>query len=249
MSLNRWFFAAAALFWLAVWHIGSLLVGEEILLVSPLAAASRLFDMVRTPQFWSTAWFSLTRIMGGFMLALVSGIMLAAAATRFPLAKILLAPLTGAAKSVPVASYTILCLVFMRARHLPVVIAFLMTLPIVYDTLLEGLRNTERKMLEMARVFRVPAFRRIWAIYIPQALPYLISAVGVGVGIAWKSGVAAEVIGMSPGSVGDRLYGAKLHLDMRGLFAWTIAVMLICFIMEKLLLLLIKRAARALEKL
>ncbi|MDR0325212.1 MAG: ABC transporter permease subunit [Oscillospiraceae bacterium] len=241
-------FALAALFWLALWHVGSVLVGEEILLVSPLAAAARLFEMLQTPVFWQTAGFSLLRIMGGFLLALLSGILLAAAAYRFKLAHALLAPLTGAAKSVPVASYTILCLVFLRARSLPLIIAFLMTLPIVYDTLLEGLRNTDRKMLDMAKVFRLTPLRRLRAIYVPQCLPYLVSSAGVGVGIAWKAGIAAEVIGLPQGSIGARLYETKLYLDMRGLFAWTIAVMLLCFVLEKLLLLLINRAARALER-
>jgi NitT/TauT family transport system permease protein len=194
MSLSRWRFVAAAVFWLLVWHVASVMVGQDILLVSPIAAAERLVELARTPQFWAAAGFSLSRIMGGFALALTAGIGFAAAAYRSPLAHTLLSPLTSAAKSVPVASYTILCLVFMRARHLPVVIAFLMTLPIVYDTLLEGLRNTDGKMLEMARVFRFSPIRRLRAVYIPQATPYMVSAVGVGVGIAWKSGVAAEVM-------------------------------------------------------
>ena len=241
-------FALAALFWLALWHIASLLVGEEILLVSPLAAAARLFGMLRTPVFWATAGFSLARIMGGFLLALLSGALMSAAAYRFPAANALFAPLVSAAKSVPVASYTILCLVFLRAKSLPLIIAFMMTLPIVYETLLEGLRNTDRQMLEMARIFRLTPLRRLRAIYLPQSLPYLISAVGAGVGIAWKSGVAAEVIGLPQGSVGARLYETKLYLDMRGLFAWTAAVMLLSFALEKLILLLIRRAARALER-
>ena len=241
-------FALAALFWLALWHIGSLLVGEEILLVSPFAAAARLFEMLRTPAFWATAGFSLARIMGGFLLALVSGIGMSAAAYRFPAANALFAPLVSAAKSVPVASYTILCLVFLRAKSLPLIIAFLMTLPIIYGALLEGLRGADRKMLEMARVFRLTPLRRVRAIYIPQSLPYLTSAVGAGIGIAWKSGVAAEVIGLPQGSVGARLYEAKLYLDMRGLFAWTAAVMLLSFSLEKLILLLIRRAGRALER-
>ncbi|MCL2004120.1 MAG: ABC transporter permease subunit [Oscillospiraceae bacterium] len=248
LSHKRRAAALAALFWLAVWHIASVLVGNDILLVSPLAALTRLFEMALTPWFWSSAAFSLLRIMGGFFSALAAGTLLAVAAARFPLVKALLAPLTGAAKAVPVASYTILLLVFLRARSLSFIIAFLMILPIVYDTLSEGLRNTDRKLLEMAKVFRVPPLRRLRSIYIPQILPYLISAVGVGVGIAWKSGVAAEVIGLPQGSVGSRLYEAKLFLDMRGLFAWTVAVMLLCAGLEKLTLWLIKRAARALER-
>ncbi|MCL1806614.1 MAG: ABC transporter permease subunit [Oscillospiraceae bacterium] len=242
-------YALAALFWLALWHFGSLLVGSEILLVSPLAAASRLFEMAGTPAFWKTAGFSLARIMGGFMLALVSGVLLAAASYRSKIVSALLAPLTGAAKSVPVASYAILCIFLFGSRSLSLVISFMMTLPIVYDTVLEGLRNTDSKLLDMAQVFCVTKPRRVRAIYIPQSLPYLISSVGVGVGIAWKSGVAAEVIGLANGSIGSELYVAKNYLDMRSLFAWTMAVMFLSFMLEKLILTLIKRGARAIERL
>jgi NitT/TauT family transport system permease protein len=245
---RRAIFAAAAFFWLAVWHIASIAVGDDILLVSPLAAVSRLFELVQTTRFWSAAGFSLMRIMGGFTAALFFGVLFASAANASAFIKALLAPLTGAAKAVPVASYTILLLVFMRARNLPFIITFLMTLPIVYDTILEGLRNTDRKLLEMAKVFRFTPLSRVRAIYIPQILPYLISAVGAGVGIAWKSGIAAEVIGLPQGSIGSRLYEARLHLDMRGLFAWTIMIMLLCIVLEKLALWLINKASRALER-
>ncbi|MDR0293996.1 MAG: ABC transporter permease subunit [Oscillospiraceae bacterium] len=237
-----------AFFWLALWHVGSLLVGEDVLLVSPLAAAARLFALAGTSLFWKTAGFSLVRIMGGFFLALASGMLLAASAYRLQPVRALLAPLLSAAKSVPVASYTVLCLVFLRARSLPLIIAFLMTLPIFYDSLLEGLLNTDGNLLEMAGVFRVTPLRRLRAIYVPQCLPYLVSAIGVGIGIAWKSGVAAEVIGLPQGAVGTRIYEAKLTLDTRGLFAWTVAVMLLCFALEKSVLFLVRRAAGALER-
>jgi NitT/TauT family transport system permease protein len=223
-------------------------IGEEILLVSPLAAAARLWEMLREPSFWSTAGFSMARIMGGFLLSLAAGSALAALAYRFGAVYVLLAPLISAVKSVPVASYTILCLIFLSTRSLSLIITFLMTLPVVYEALLEGLRQTDAKLLEMASVFRIAPLHRLRYIYIPQTLPYLVSVIGVGVGIAWKSGVAAEVIGLPQGAIGSRLYEAKITLDMRNLFAWTIAVMLLCYFLEKLIRFLIRRAARALER-
>ncbi len=237
-----------AIFWLLVWQFASMRIEEEILLVSPIAAGTRLLEIVRQSSFWMSAGFSLTRIMGGFLLSLAGGTILAALAYRFNGLSFLFAPLISAVKSVPVASYTILCLIFLSTRSLSLIISFLMTLPVVYDTLLEGLRQTDRKLLEMAKVFRVLPRHRLRHIYIPQILPYLVSVIGVGVGIAWKSGVAAEVIGLPQGAIGTRLYEAKITLDMRSLFAWTVAVMVMCYLLEKLIRFLVVRASRALER-
>ncbi|MDR1691908.1 MAG: ABC transporter permease subunit [Oscillospiraceae bacterium] len=237
-----------ALFWLLVWQFASMRIGEEILLVSPLAAGARFIELIAAPVFWLTAGFSLTRIMGGFLIALAVGGGLAALAYRFGAVTHLLSPLFSAVKSVPVASYTILCLIFLNTGSLALMIAFLMTLPIVYETLLEGLRQTDKRLLEMAKIFRISRLCRLRYIYAAQILPYLTSVIGVGVGIAWKSGVAAEVIGLPRGAIGTRLYEAKITLDMRSLFAWTVAVMLLCYLLEKLIRLLVKRAARVLER-
>ena len=239
--------AGAVLFALIVWQIASLMLGQELLLVSPIKVVQRLFSLCAVPDFWSSIGFSFVRIMEGFFAALLTGTVLAVAAGRFHLVDVLLLPFMAAIKATPVASFIILCLVWLNSASLSVFIAFLMVLPIVYTNMLEGITHTDKKMLEMADVFRIGLFRRIHYIYLPQLMPYFLAACSVSLGLAWKSGIAAEVIGIPDGSIGEKLYKAKLYLNSTDLFAWTVAIVVVSIVVEKLFLMIIRRIYRRLE--
>ena len=143
--------------------------------------------------------------------AVVLAFVLALAAGRWPVVEVLLRPLMLTIKSIPVASFIILALMWLRsAGNLAVFISFLMVLPAVYTNTLAGIRETDARLLEMAAVFRVPPAKRVRYLYVPAALPYFRSACTVGLGLCWKSGVAAEVIGITSGSIGEALYNAKI---------------------------------------
>ena len=232
------------LFWLAVWQLGSVAVGQEILLASPAAVSKALGRLATAGLFWSSIAGSFGRISLGFLLALVFGRALAAASHRFPLLETLVRPLMTGIKSTPVASFVILALVWIKARNLSVFIAFLMAFPIAYTNLLEGLSAVDSKLLEMAKVFRVGKLRQLLYLYLSQLWPFLVSAASLSLGLSWKSGVAAEVIGLPRDSIGEQLYQAKIFLATDELFAWTLVVILISMAVEKLLLVLLRWAGR-----
>lgn len=232
--------AGALLFWLLVWQAASLVLKQEILLASPVSVAERLSVLMKESDFWASVVFSFTRIITGFLLALVCGIVLAVASFCSRIVSFLVNPLMSVAKSTPVASFIILCLIWIPSRNLSVFISFLIVLPVIYTNILEGINKTDRKLLEMAKVFKIPLWRRIVFIYLSQILPYLISACTVTLGMSWKAGVAAEVIGVPSGSIGEKLYQAKIYLDTPDLFAWTAVIIVISFLFEKLFIFLLK---------
>ena len=238
----------AVVFWLAVWQIASMVIHQDLFLVSPVRVVVRLGQLVTEGFFWTSIANSLLRIGGGFLLAVVSGVVLGALAARFRRVQELLAPLMLAVKSIPVASFIILALMLFSSRHLAVLISFLIVLPVIYTNVLAGIRSADRQLLEMARVFRIPAARRIRYIYLPQVLPYFLSACTVALGLSWKAGVAAEVIGMPEGSIGEQLQQAKIYLNTPDLLAWTVVIVLVSLGFEKLFLALIRRAAKRLER-
>jgi len=168
-----------------------------------------------------------------------------AAASRW--AEALLRPPMLAIRTVPVASFIILALLWLRGTGgLSVFISFLMVLPVVYENVLAGIRAADETLLEMAAVFRVPLWRRMRALYAPAVLPYFRSACAVGLGLCWKSGVAAEVIGISGGSIGEALYNAKLLFATDELLAWTAIIVLLSLAFERLFLRLLQCAERRL---
>ena len=213
-------------FWLAIWHVASVAIGHDILLVSPIDAFARLGELAGEADFWASIAQSLSRIALGFLSATISGVLFAIAASRMTAIRDLLAPLVAAVKAVPVASFVILVLIWVSSEHLSVIISFLMVFPIVYTNMLEGIEQTDRRLLEMAEVFGVGAFDRVRFIYCSQALPYFQAACSLSLGMCWKAGIAAEVIGLPAMSIGEHLYEAKVYLDTADLFAWTIVIIL-----------------------
>ena len=127
-------------------------------------------------------------------------------------------------------------------------ISFLMVLPVLYANTLGGIRAADAQLLEMAQVFRIPAARRVRYVYLPQVLPYFRSACQAALGLCWKAGIAAEVIGMPDGSIGERLQQAKVYLNTPDLFAWTLVIVLVSLAFQRVFLWLLDRGARALER-
>lgn len=150
-------------------------------------------------------------------------------------------PLVAAVKTVPVASFIILALVWLNSQSLSLFISALMVFPPVYLNVLEGICRTDRRLLEMARVFRVPFGRRLRGIYLPQVMPYFRTAVSLGLGLCWKAGAAAEIIGLPAGSMGERLYTAKVYFQTADLFAWTVTIVAVSVAFERLFLALVDR--------
>ncbi|NLT58367.1 MAG: ABC transporter permease subunit [Clostridiales bacterium] len=239
--------AGAALFWLLVWQALSLKINNRILLVSPVTVLGRLFELLQTAGFWRAVAFTVGRILLGFLSACTAAVLLAAVSAKSAALRGLLRPLLGTVQATPVASFVILALLWFSSRNLSVLISFLMVFPIVYANCLQGILSVDRGLLEMARVFRIGPLRRLLYIYLPDVLPYLLSALSVSLGLCWKSGVAAEVIGIPVGSIGELLYQAKVHLDTADLLAVTLVIILVSLSFEKLFLWLAYRLQRRLE--
>ena len=220
-SFFAWRRPLIILFWIFIWQLAAWLIHNNIILVGPADAGLALLRLIPTGGFWLSIAHSFVKISLGFLLAFACGLALGGAAYRFPLLKELLAPIISLLKSIPVASFVILALIWVGSRNLAVFIAFLVVLPMIYINTLAGLESTDLKLLEMARIFRVPALKQLRYIYLPALLPYLLSGCRVALGMSWKSGVAAEVIGIPDASIGEQLYMSKIYLDTANLFAWT----------------------------
>ena len=234
---------------LLIWQLISMKVGMELLLASPFEVVKRLFSIWAEPAFFSTVFFTLLRIMTGFLLAFVAGTVLGFLSHRFKAAEILLWPYVITVRSVPIASIIILCLIWLSFDQLTVFISFLIAFPVIYSNVLTGLKATGSEMTELAKLYKVKWKNRLVYIYLPQIKPFLISACSTSIGMAWKAGVAAEVIGVIKGSVGERLYDSKIYLMTADLFAWTIMIVVISVILEKLFILLLKSVYRGVVKL
>ena len=233
---------------LLVWHLAAVALGQEILLVSPIRVIQQLSVLCREMSFWQSILFTLSRITGGFLSALIMGTILGVIAARVHILEVLLWPYMAVIKASPVASFIILCLIWTSSDNLSVIISFLIVLPVVYTNILQGMKATDKKMLEMASVYKLSTWKSIKYIYIPALKPYFTAACSIAVGMSWKSGTAAEVIGIPGGSIGEKLYKAKVYLSSADLLAWTLVIIVISVLCEKLVILLVRKFYEVLFK-
>ncbi|MBQ9845089.1 MAG: ABC transporter permease subunit [Oscillospiraceae bacterium] len=233
MNRNRFEKILAVAAAVLLWQLAAVAIGEEVLLVSPLKVVLRLSELIFEAEFWGTILFSFKRITLGFFIALAAGTALAILSYRFRIVEIFLWPYISIIKATPVASFVILCLIWLSSSQLPIFIAFLMAVPIIYTNMLGGFKSTDRKLLEMAEIFRFSFGKRLLYIYFPQVKSHFVSACSVSLGLSWKAGIAAEIIGIPDGSMGEMLYQAKLYLATADLFSWTVTIILVSVLFEK----------------
>lgn len=239
---------AAVVIALALWHLLAVLLDSKLLLVTPWEVLQRTVKLLQTEGFFSVVSFSLVRILLGFLSGLALGSAFALLAGRFKWVEYLLWPYMLTIKSIPVASFVVLALIWVSSVNLSYLIALLMVLPVVYNNLLEGIRAVDVKMLEMAKLFKMSPVSTLRYIRLPALKPFVLSAVRISMGLAWKAGVAAELIGYPNGSIGEQLYYSKIFINTADVFAWTLVIVILALICEKLLVFLVKKLFERLER-
>lgn len=232
--------ALAALLWIVIWAFAAAWVGKELLLPGPAAVCRSLGALVVTEGFWRAVGGSLGRIMAGFFLGACLGTALGAATAAFGWCDWLFSPALRAVRTVPVVSFILLLYFWLPTGQVPTAVAALMALPVVWRSARQGIAAADPLLLELGGHYKLGLWRRVGLIYIPAAMPALAAGWETALGLAWKSGIAAEVLCQPKWAAGSQLQIAKSYLDSPGLFAWTVVIVVLSLALEGLL----KRALR-----
>lgn len=224
-----------AVFWLIVWQIAAILVDNSVLLVGPAETLRALLELLPERSFLTAISATTARICAGFAVGALAGVLLAAVSYRLPAVRELLSPIIGLMKSVPVVSFIIILIIWFGSRMLSFYVTLIVVLPMLYIGTLEGLISTDKRLLEMAEIFRMSPVRRARGIYFPQLCPHLMSSLSLAAGMAFRSGVAAEVIGQPLGSLGNELYRAKIYLETDRLLAVTLTSVVLAWALTRLI--------------
>ena len=219
--------------WVLLWQLAAVLINKKIIFVGPLEVVKALAEQIWQPEFWQTIFSSSARICGGFLAAFPLAALIGVTASQFGLLQEFLEPAVGLLQSVPVASFVILALIWIGSENLSILISMIVVFPVIYRNTVQGMQAADEEMLEMAQVFRLGWRRRFLYVYRPAMFPYLVSASKIAFGMAWKSGVAAEVIGVPDMSIGEKLYMAKIYLSTAELFAWTLVIIVVSRVLER----------------
>ena len=231
-------------FWLGVWQFGALFARTKKLdffLPTPWTVLQTLAGLCVTGEFWATIALSLGRILAGMVVGTLLGILLAALTCASSWADRLLSPMIRMIRAIPVASFILLVMLAVYRATVPMVIVTLMVLPVMWSGVTQGIRQTDGQLLELAQAYRFSRWKKVKLIYFPSVQPYLLSAITTAMGLAWKSGVAAEVLCTPRQAIGTEVYNAKFYLEIPTLFAWTAVVVALSLTMEWLLAAALRR--------
>lgn len=236
---------AVAAFWLAVWVFAAALVAQPLILPGPGTVAVALLRLVCDVGTWAILAGSGARILGGLALAAVCGGLLAGISSRSQAFVRLVAPALSFVKATPVACVVVLLLIWLGSARVSIAAVFLMALPGVYFSLVEGLTQADKPLEQMFRLHGVRGWRRFCAHTWREVLPFVLSCARAVIGMGWKAGVAAELIGMAVGTVGERIYQAKLLIETADLLAWTVLVVASSWVCERALVWLLQASGSA----
>ncbi|MGM9521238.1 MAG: ABC transporter permease [Oscillospiraceae bacterium] len=235
---------AAAAFWLIVWQLAAMAVGQELILPSPVSVLKTLGELCAQGDFWLSALFSLGRILAGLLCGIMTGTLFAVLIVRFSVADALLSPAIRIVRATPVASFIILALLWIGRSRVPGFIAALMVIPVVSGAVETAIRQTDGLLLEMGRAYGFKAGKMLRLIYIPSVLPAWSASCVTAMGLAWKAGIAAEVLCQPKRAIGSELYYSKIYIETPELFAWTAVVIILSFIIELVFKRLLKGRVR-----
>ncbi len=225
----------ALLFWAAVWALASMRVGQELILPSPLDVAGKLMELGVTVPFWITAGRSLLNVFIGFTVGVAAGTLLAFLTVFASPADMLLSPAIRVVRATPVASFIILALLWLGKARVPAFASALMVAPVIWQAVSAALHDTDKDILEMAHIYGFGKLKTLKLVYIPSIRTQWSAACATAMGLAWKSGIAAEVICQVRPTIGASLYSSKVYLETSALFAWTAVVICLSIILENVL--------------
>ena len=220
-----------------MWHITASLANRRLLFKIPLPynTVKAFFTYAETALFRRAVGNSLAHIICGFLFAVVLGLICGILSGNSVVFKTVTSPVSRLIRSVPVAAFIILAWLWIPSSVIPAVISFLMVFPIVWIQVETALSGIDYKLIEMASILGMSRKDIIKNIKIPSVLPSFRNACITGLGFAWKSGVAAEVICNPTGSIGALLSNAKSNLEYEQVFAIVLTIIILSLILENVI--------------
>lgn len=223
------------IFWLSVWQILYLSFSNELIMPSPKAVLLKLLELAASRDFFIRIFFSLSKLFLGLIISVVLGLILSFLSYFIKPARLILEPFISLLRSIPIACLTVLLIIASGSSLLSLYTAVFMGLPLVYESNLRAMQGVSCDIIEMAQSFRVSFFKKFRFIYLRTALSSLSGSVKSSQGLMLKAAVAAEMIGLTRGSIGEAIYYSRIYLNTAELFAWTIAIAAVSHLLGLLL--------------
>ena len=232
------------LIWLVIWQVLAVIVNNSILLSGPVETVKALVSLGSEPSFYISVGKTVVKILAGFLIGMFLGSIISLLSYRYVIVREFFSPFVSVIKSIPIVSFIIIALIWAGSSNVTIIVSSVISFPIFYKNLLEGLLVTDPKMLDLAKVFEMKTSKKIKYIYLPSLSPHIRSAVSLAIGMAFRGGITAEVVGQPVRSIGNGLYRAKINLATSEMLAWTLVAVLAAFLIERLISFIVKKVLK-----
>ncbi len=224
--------AVGILFLLLLWQVISMIAGNNVLFPTPKATIERLLEILKRPNLFNIFFATISRVAIGLFLAFIFASVLGAVIMFVPFIEVLFRPLVSAIKAMPNISIIVQIIVWLGTLRAPSAVSFLVVFPLLYSAVVEGIKNVDPSLLEMANLYKISSKSQLKNIYFPSVISYLAASFGAAVGLAVKMVIAAEYLSHTPTSIGERIYFSRIYFDMPGVMAWTIIAIIAAIVLE-----------------
>lgn len=232
------------LIWLVIWQVLSLVVNNSVLLSGPVDTVRALIELGSSTSFYISVGITVGKVLLGFLTGMILGSALSVLSYKVRIVREFLSPFVSVIKSIPIVSFIIIALIWAGSSNVTIIVSSVISFPIFYKNLLEGLQVIDPKMTELAKVYQMKTCKKIRYIYLPSLSSQIKSAVSLAIGMAFRGGITAEVVGQPLRSIGNGLYRSKINLATSEMLAWTLVAMLSAFLIERLISFIVKKVLK-----
>ncbi len=230
--------------YILIWQLLSMLVGSRLLLLpSPLDTLRSMKEIVVSETGWKSIGMTVLRILCGYFLGCAVGILFAVLTAHFRVFDWLLKPMRSLIKTTPITSFALILLVSVMSGFVPVIVAMIVVVPMIWQTTEEAIQNRSTELNEMAQIY-LTAWKKFRFVTLPQVLPRFFASASTALGFAWKAVITAEILALPKLGIGRQMQFHKIHIEIPELFAWTLLVIILSVVLEYSLKLLLKKAGQ-----
>lgn len=232
---KRWISIISIIVMIIIWELLSLYYNSDFILPTPWKTLIATINLLINKDFIFIAGSTILRGTIGFAIASLLGISIGIISGINKSFNAFLAPVLVVIRSVPVIAITLLALIWFRSNYVPVFIGILTMFPIICTNIIEGMKNVEPNLIEMAKLYKVEHFRIIKEIYIPAITPFIFSGISSALGIGWRAIIVGEVLSQPQYGIGTIMHSSQTYLNVDILIAWTVIAILISYCFEILI--------------
>ena len=226
---------------LVVWQILAMVINSPLILPLPKETLKALLQDIGKPLFWQHVGATACRSLVAFGISVVVGTLLGAAAGASDSVHNLLDFPLAMMRATPVVSFILLALFWFGSSLVPIFVAMVMSLPVMISAVETGIKNTNKDLIACCRVYGFSTGKMLRHLYFPSCKPYFFSGSLAAFGLSWKVVAAAEVISLPHRSAGTLLQNAKVHLETAQVFAITLVLVILSFVLESLFSVILHR--------